>query len=320
MRMKVVFMGTPDFAVPTLQKLIDEKYEIAAVVTQPDRPRGRGKKTLAPPVKELALQYHIPVYQPEKVKTPEFIDSLQKIHPDLIVVVAFGQILPKAILEMPQYGCINVHASLLPKYRGAAPIQWSIINGEEITGVTTMFMDEGMDTGDILLKKEVKIYPEDTAQELHDRLSVEGASLLIETLKQLQTGQLIRQKQNDQEATYAPMLQKEMGCIDWSKSSKEIINLIRGLSPWPSAYTYYKDQMIKVWKAEEYHEKYDAHVMGEITEIIKDKGIVVKTGDGSLMITEIQAENKKRMSVVDYLRGHKIEKNIVLGNNRNEIK
>lgn len=265
----------------------------------------------------MALKYNIPVYQPEKVRTTEFINIMQSINPNLIVVIAFGQILPVEILNIPQYGCINIHSSLLPKYRGAAPIQWAIINGEEVTGVTTMFMDEGMDTGDILLKKEVNIYPEDTAQELHNRLSIEGAELLKETLDQLIRGQLTRKKQNHEEATYAPILKKEIGLIDWSKSSKDIINLIRGLTPWPSAYTYYKDKLIKIWKAENYNEIYDSNSFGEIVEIIKDEGIVVKTGDGSLIIKELQAANKKRMLACDYLRGHEMEKNTILGTNTN---
>ncbi|MBM7685505.1 methionyl-tRNA formyltransferase [Defluviitalea raffinosedens] len=311
--MKVVFMGTPDFAVPCLQKLIDEKYYIAAVVTQPDRPKGRGKKMVAPPVKELAEKYNIPVFQPEKVRSPEFIEVLRSIAPDLIVVIAFGQILPKEILDIPTYGCINVHGSLLPKYRGAAPIQWAIINGEKITGVTTMFMDEGMDTGDMILKKEIFIEPEYTAGDLHNIMAPVGAELLKETLNELIRGNIKREKQDENEATYAPMLKKENGLIDWSQPSYKIVNLIRGLSPWPSAYTFYKDQMIKIWKAEVYDKIYEFNAIGEIVEVIKNKGLIVKTGDSSLLITEIQAPNGKRMTVEEYLRGHDIEQNIILG-------
>lgn len=311
--MKVVFMGTPDFAVPCLQKLIDEKYYIAAVVTQPDRPKGRGKKMVAPPVKELAEKYNIPVFQPEKVRNPEFIEVLRSIAPDLIVVIAFGQILPKEILDIPTYGCINVHGSLLPKYRGAAPIQWAIINGEKITGVTTMFMDEGMDTGDMILKKEIFIEPEYTAGDLHNIMAPVGAELLKETLDELIRGNIKREKQDENEATYAPMLKKENGLIDWSQPSYKIVNLIRGLSPWPSAYTFYKDQMIKIWKAEVYDKIYEFNAIGEIVEVIKNKGLIVKTGDSSLLITEIQAPNGKRMTVEEYLRGHDIEQNIILG-------
>lgn len=311
--MKVVFMGTPDFAVPSLQKLIDEKYYIAAVVTQPDRPKGRGKKMMAPPVKELAAQYDIPVFQPERVRNPEFIEILRSIAPDLIVVIAFGQILPKEILDIPNYGCINVHGSLLPKYRGAAPIQWAIINGEKVTGVTTMFMDEGMDTGDMILKKEIPIEPEYTAGDLHDIMAPIGAELLKETLDELIRGNIKREKQDENEATYAPILKKENGLIDWSEPSYKIVNLIRGLSPWPSAYTFYKDLMIKIWKAEVYHKTYEDNTIGEIVEIIKNKGLVVKTGDSSLLITEIQAPNGKRMTVEEYLRGHDIEKSTILG-------
>ncbi|WP_341877355.1 methionyl-tRNA formyltransferase [Defluviitalea saccharophila] len=311
--MKIVFMGTPDFAVPSLQKLIDEKYYIAAVVTQPDRPKGRGKKMVAPPVKELAVKYDIPIFQPERVRNPEFIETLRSIAPDLIVVIAFGQILPKEILDIPTYGCINVHGSLLPKYRGAAPIQWAIINGEKITGVTTMFMDEGMDTGDMILKKEIPIEPEYTAGDLHDIMAPVGADLLKDTLDELIRGNIKREKQDEDEATYAPMLKKENGLIDWSQPSYKIINLIRGLSPWPSAYTFYKDQMMKIWKAEVYNKTYEHHTIGEIVEVIKNKGLVVKTGDSSLLITEMQAPNGKRMTVEEYLRGHDIEQNIILG-------
>ncbi|NLK97495.1 MAG: methionyl-tRNA formyltransferase [Epulopiscium sp.] len=311
--MKIVFMGTPDFAVPSLQKLIDEKYYIAAVVTQPDRPKGRGKKMVAPPVKELAVKYDIPIFQPERVRNPEFIETLRSIAPDLIVVIAFGQILPKEILDIPTYGCINVHGSLLPKYRGAAPIQWAIINGEKITGVTTMFMDEGMDTGDMILKKEIPIEPEYTAGDLHDIMAPVGADLLKDTLDELIRGNIKREKQDEDEATYAPMLKKENGLIDWSQPSYKIINLIRGLSPWPSAYTFYKDQMMKIWKAEVYNKTYEHHTIGEIVEVIRNKGLVVKTGDSSLLITEMQAPNGKRMAVEEYLRGHDIEQNIILG-------
>ncbi|WP_058485312.1 methionyl-tRNA formyltransferase [Defluviitalea phaphyphila] len=311
--MKVVFMGTPDFAVPSLQKLIDEKYDIAAVITQPDRPKGRGKKMMPPPVKVLALKYNIPVFQPEKVKNPEFIEKLRSIAPDLIIVIAFGQILPKEILDMPKFGCINVHGSLLPKYRGAAPIQWAIINGEKVTGVTTMFMDEGMDTGDIILKRELPIEEDDTAGDIHDKMSILGAELLKETLDNLIRGNIRREKQNDKEATYAPMLKKEMGLINWGETSEKIINLVRGLSPWPSAYTFYKDQMIKIWKVQNYNKNYKDNSIGEIVEVIKNKGIVVKTGDGSVLITEIQAQNGRRMTVEEYLRGHDMKKNTILG-------
>ncbi|NLK20951.1 MAG: methionyl-tRNA formyltransferase [Epulopiscium sp.] len=311
--MKVVFMGTPEFAVPSLKKLIEEKYNIIAVVTQPDRPKGRGKKTLPPPVKQLALEENIPVFQPERVKDSEFIETMKSLSPDLIIVIAFGQILPKEILDMPRFGCINVHGSLLPKYRGAAPIQWSVINGEEVTGVTTMFMDEGMDTGDMLLKGETPISKEDTSGDLHDKMSIVGAEVLKDTLDQLIRGNLKREKQNSSEATYAPMLKKEMGLINWNEPSNKIVNLIRGLSPWPSAYTFYKEFMLKVWKAQNYNKTYENALPGEIVEIIKDKGLIVKTGDGSLLITEIQVPNGKRMAVREYLRGHDMDKNTILG-------
>jgi methionyl-tRNA formyltransferase len=311
--MKVVFMGTPDFAVPTLRMLIDENYDIQAVVTQPDRPKGRGKKLAPTPVKEVANEYNIPVLQPERVRTPEFIQAMKEIAPDVIIVIAFGQILPKDILDIPQYGCINVHGSLLPKYRGAAPIQWAIINGEKTTGVTTMYMDVGMDTGDMILKKEMMIEEEDTAGSIHDKMAVLGAEALKETLQNIQVGMTEREKQNDDEATYAPMLDKKMGLIDWNKSSNAIIHLIRGLSPWPSAYTFYKGNMLKIWTAKPYTLEESNYNIGEIIDVIDDQGFVVKTQDGSILITEIQAQGGRRMTVEEYLRGHKIEKNTVLG-------
>ena len=234
--MKAVFMGTPEFAVPTLQALIDH-HEVLAVVTQPDKQRGRGKKMQFPPVKEKAVEYDIPVYQPQRARDEEFIEELKNLNPDVIVVVAYGQILPESILNIPKYGCINVHGSLLPKYRGAAPIQWAVLDGEEKTGITTMYMEKGLDTGDMIDKAEVVLDKKETAGSLHDKLMVLGADLLLETLKKLEDGTAVREKQNDEESCYAKMLSKDMGQIDFTKSAREIECLIRGMNPWPSAYT-----------------------------------------------------------------------------------
>lgn len=304
--MKVIFMGTPDFAVPTLEKLI-ENHDVLLVITQPDKPKGRGKKIMFPPVKEKAIIYNIPVLQPMKVREQQYIEQIRAYEPEVIVVEAFGQILPKEILDIPKYGCINVHASLLPKYRGAGPIQWSIINGETVTGITTMFMGEAIDTGDMLLKSDINIDVDDTYGSLHDKMSLVGADLLIETLKKLELGTLTRIKQNDKDSTYAPILKKEIGHIDWNKSSTSIINLIRGLNPWPSAYTYYESEILKIWKAQVFEECCSSAKSGEIIEILKDKGIIIKTGDGALIILEIQSQGGKKMSVIDYMRGHHIE-------------
>ena len=247
--MKIVFMGTPDFALASLDKLIDGGYEIAAVVTQPDRPKGRGKKLTPPPVKERALGAGLRVLQPERVKDSGFIEALKELSPDIIIVVAYGQILPEEIINLPAMGCINVHASLLPKYRGAAPINWCIINGESRTGVTTMYMDKGMDTGDILLQRETEIGENETAGELHDRLAALGADLLLETLEGLQRNEVERKAQDHSAATYAPQLDRETGRVDWNSDAKSIYNLIRGTNPWPGCYTVYKGERMKLWEA-----------------------------------------------------------------------
>lgn len=309
--MKVVFMGTPDFAVPCLQALLDNKYEVIGVVTQPDRPVGRSSKLLPTPVKERALQYNIPVFQPEKVKTPEFVETLKALAPDVIVVVAFGQILSQAILDIPPKGCINVHGSLLPKYRGAGPIQWSIINGDKTTGVTTMYMDKGMDTGDMILKREFEIVEKDTYESLHDRMSGIGAEVLIETMKLIEQGKAPRTPQNSEEATNAPMLQKTTGQIDWSRPVREIYNLIRGTYPWPGAFGLYNGKKFKIFGYEIYKEDTPNKDYGVITEIGKDY-LMVSCGKGSLKILELQFENEKRMGVEAYLRGHNIEINTKL--------
>ena len=306
--MKAVFMGTPEFAVPTLQALIDH-HEVLAVVTQPDKQRGRGKKMQFPPVKEKAVEYDIPVYQPQRARDEEFIEELKNLNPDVIVVVAYGQILPESILNIPKYGCINVHGSLLPKYRGAAPIQWAVLDGEEKTGITTMYMEKGLDTGDMIDKAEVVLDKKETAGSLHDKLMVLGANLLLETLKKLEDGTAVREKQNDEESCYAKMLSKDMGQIDFTKSAREIECLIRGMNPWPSAYTFLNGKTLKVWKCKVSTEKTDA-VPGTI--FLADKeGIHTACGEGVLILTEVQLEGKKRMETEAFLRGYHIENGIV---------
>lgn len=304
--MRIVFMGTPDFAVPVLESLCDAGHEVAAVVTQPDKPRGRGKEMQYTPVKKTALERNIKVYQPQKVKDEEFVQILKEINPDVIVVVAFGQILPPVILDMPKYGCINVHASLLPKYRGAAPIQWVIIDGEKETGITTMKMDKGLDTGDMLLKTVVPIDEKETGGSLHDKLACVGGTLIVETLKGIEEGNIIPEKQDGTKSNYAKMLDKKLGKIDFSKPAAEIERLIRGLNPWPSAYTLLNGKTLKIWDADVRNEKTDMPY-GMITEVTNDE-ISVSTGDGLLIIRELQLEGKKRMDTESFLRGYKVEK------------
>ena len=312
--MKIVFMGTPDFAEASLQALIDANYNIEAVVTNPDRPKGRGMKMLYSPVKELAVSKNIPVFQPEKVRNNiEFIEKIKSINPDVICVVAYGKILPKEILEIPKYGCINVHASLLPKYRGAAPIQWAVLNGDQETGITTMYMDIGMDTGDMILTQKVQIGENETTGELWERLSKIGGNLLVETLNQIEKGIAPRIPQEG-EYTMAPMLEKEMSKIDWeNKTAEEIKNLVRGLNPIMGAYTFLNGKKIKFWKVEVVNNiGYDEENIKKIkngTVLISDQkdGIFIKTKKGILRVLEIQGENAKKMSIQDYLRGNKIE-------------
>lgn len=309
--MRVVFMGTPDFAVPCLQALIDHKYEVVGVVTQPDRAKGRGNKLTTPPVKVLAEQYQIPVFQPEKVKTPEFVAQLKEMAPEVVVVVAFGQIVSQAILDVPPKGCINVHGSLLPKYRGAGPIQWSIINGDKTTGVTTMYMDKGIDTGDMILKQEFDILETDTYETLHNRMSVVGAKVLIDTLELIKEGRAPRIPQDHEQHTHAPMLSKTTGKIDWSKSATDIYNLIRGTYPWPGAYSTYKGNNFKIFSSEACEEDKMSSDYGRICEIGKDF-IKVSCGKGFIKIKELQFQNEKRMGVEAYLRGHNIDVNTQL--------
>ena len=300
-------MGTPEFAVPTLLALYNENIEISAVITQPDKPKGRGKLVSAPQVKIASEGLGLYVLQPESVKEPEFIRLLNDINPEMIIVVAFGQILPKEILSLPKYGCINVHASLLPKLRGAAPINRSIINGDETTGITTMFMDAGLDTGDIIFQKSTKIGEEETAGELHDRLSIIGADTLIETIKVIKEGKSIRIPQNHEDATYAPMLTKETGRIDWSLDAKIIKDLIRGTDPWPGAYSFYDGNMFKIFGADVIDEEALNNDYGLIDEV--EKGFFsIKCKKGFLRIREIQFQNKKRMTIEAFLRGNKILK------------
>jgi len=307
--MKIVYMGTPDFAVGPLQALVEAGHEITAVVTQPDKPKGRSSQLVPPPVKAYALTQNLTVLQPEKIKTPEAVAELKKYEADIFVVAAFGQILSKEILDMPKYGCINIHASLLPKYRGAAPIQWSIIDGEKETGVTIMQMDVGLDTGDILTQKIVPIDDDDTGESLFDKLCVAGSELLLETIPQIEAGTVTPVKQDESKSTYAKMLRKELGNIDFSKSAKEIWYLVRGLNSWPSAYTYYNNKTMKIWRAEPVAENSDSPAG---TLVRKDKeSIYVQTGEGMLRILEIQMEGKKRMSVKDFMLGHPFETGIV---------
>ncbi|WP_422448241.1 methionyl-tRNA formyltransferase [Thermoanaerobacterium sp. DL9XJH110] len=303
--MKLVFMGTPEFAVPSLDALLKEGHEVAAVVTQPDRPVGRKRVVTPPPVKLAAMKNDLRVLQPQKVKDGDFIRVLSEIKPDLIVVVAFGQILPRTVLDIPLLGCINVHASLLPRYRGAAPVQWAIINGERVTGVTTMWMDEGLDTGDMFLQQTVEIKDEWTASDLSRELSLVGAGLLIETLRRLESGQQLRIPQDHNRATYAPMLKKEDGKIDWSKKAFEIRNLIRGLHPWPGAYTFSRGQEIKIWVAETYPSG-KKQAPGRFMGVVKGRGFLVGTGEGCLLVKELQEAGKKKMGALEYLAGHSL--------------
>ena len=312
--MKIVFMGTPDFAATSLNALIEANYNIEAVVTNPDRPKGRGMKMLYTPVKEVAISKNIPIFQPEKVRNNEdFINKIKEINPDVICVVAYGKILPKEILDIPKYGCINVHASLLPKYRGAAPIQWAILNGDKETGITTMYMDVGMDTGDMILTEKVQIGENETTGELWDRLAKIGGKLLVETLKQIENGTAPRIPQGNN-FTMAPMLDKEMSKIDWeNKTAEEIKNLVRGLNPIMGAYTLLNGKKIKFWKVEVAnnigYDEDNIKIFRNGTVIISDPrdGIFIKTKNGILRVLEIQGENAKKMPIQDFLRGNRIE-------------
>ncbi len=300
--MKIVFMGTPEFAEASLQKLLETDHQIVGVFTQPDKPKGRGYKLVAPPVKELALAHNIPVFQPQKMRDGTALEILQELQPDLIAVVAYGKILPKEILELPRYGCINVHGSLLPKYRGAGPIQWSVINGESVTGVTTMYMGEGLDTGDMILKKETPIGENETYGELHDRLKEIGAQALVETIELIEQGKAPREVQDDSLSSYAPMLDKQIARLDFAKDAQTLHNLIRGLSPWPVAHTTVDGKLLKV------HRAVLASGKGQPGEVINSKKFIVACKEGALELLEVQLEGGKRMKGEDFLRGRKPKK------------
>lgn len=308
--MRVVFMGTPEFAVPTLEALL-EVHEVVGVFTQPDKPKGRGKAMAFPPVKEKALEHNIPVYQPVKIREEAVVEEIRKMEPEAIVVVAFGQILPESILNIPKYGCINVHASLLPKYRGAAPMQWSIIDGEKETGVTTMYMAKGLDTGDMILKEVVEMDPKETGETLHDKLSALGGPLILETLRQLEAGTAPRTPQDDAKSCYASMLTKELGSIDWNKDAASIERLIRGLNSWPSAYTVWNDKTMKIWDSDVV--PYEGNEENG-TVVAKDKrSFTVKCGENALQILELQLQGKKRMNTQAFLVGNQMEIGMRLG-------
>jgi methionyl-tRNA formyltransferase len=309
--MKVVFMGTPDFAVGTLEAIIEAGHEVVLVVTQPDKPKGRSGALQFPPVKECAVAHGLEVFQPTKIRLEENVEFLRKYEADIFVVAAFGQILPKSILDMPKYGCINVHASLLPKYRGAAPIQWAVINGDPVTGVTIQQMDIGVDTGDIILTKELAIAEDETGGGLFDKLAVVGAKACLEAMEQIADGTATRTPQNHDEATHVSMISKEFGNIDWNKSAVEIERLIRGLNPWPSAYTKLDSKTFKIWKAAVIAKNSEAEP-GCVCEITKDS-LCVQTGEGLLSLLEVQLEGKKRMEIDAFLRGYSVEKGTVLG-------
>ena len=308
--MNIVFMGTPDFAVPSLKRLIDE-YNVIAVLTQPDKPKGRGKKIAYSAVKEEALKHGITVYQPTKLKEDvDLTQTLKELKPDFIIVVAFGQILTKEVLDIPKYGCINLHGSLLPMYRGAAPIQWAVINGEKVSGNTTQLMDVGIDTGDMILKDEVQISENMTSGELYDILKVKGADILIKSIEGIVDNKIVLQKQSN-ETFYAKPLDKNIANIDWNKSSEEIHNLVRGLNPWPIAYTNYKGERMKIYETESLEEKTSMEP-GKVLDVSKN-GVRVSCKDSILIIKKVQFPNGKPLTIEQYINGHEIEKNIVLG-------
>ncbi len=345
--MRIVFMGTPDFSVPSLESLIGSGHQVVAVVTQPDKPKGRGREIQMPPVKEVALAHQIPVYQPVRARDEAFIAQMRELAPDVMVVIAFGQLLPEELLKVPAYGCVNIHASLLPRYRGAAPIQWAVINGDQETGITTMMMEVGMDTGDMLEKLTVKLDEKETGGSLFDRLSVLGGELILSTLAKLEEGTLVRTPQDHEKATYVKKISKEFGNIDWSREAVAIERLVRGLNPWPSAYTRCQGKILKIWEAQVLaDEEPDAGrlqgqpgiqaeaadrkepemeaeaagrnepgrqaVCGQILEASGDS-LKVQTGKGILKINSLQLEGKKRMDTAAFLRGFKLEAGSVLG-------
>ena len=307
--MKIIFMGTPDFAAASLEALIDSRHEIQAVVTQPDKPKGRKGELTPSPVKVIAKREGIKVYQPLKVRDEEFVKTLRAYNPDVMVVVAFGQIIPLSILKMPKYGCVNIHGSLLPKYRGAAPIQWAVLDGEKETGITTILMDEGIDTGDILLKKTIKIDTDETSGSLFDKLMALGAETILETLDELENGSLTPTKQGESPTAYAKMLTKAMGLIDFTKPAKELDCFVRGMDPWPSAYTLLSGKTLKLWKVRAVEGSGKA---GSVIDIGKES-FTIACGEGAIEVLEVQLEGKKRMSAGDFLKGSTLNKGQELG-------
>lgn len=308
--MRIVFMGTPDFSVSALVSLVEAGHEVIGVVTQPDKPKGRGREVLMTPVKETALKYNIPVYQPIKAREPEFVQLLKDLAPEVMVVAAFGQLLPKSILDIPPFGCVNIHASLLPKYRGAAPIQYAVINGEKESGITTMMMAEALDTGDMLDQEAVRLAEDETGGSLHDKLSEIGGRLILKTLDKLKAGTAVRIPQEDEKACYVGMIKKSMGDIDWSMEARAIERLIRGLNPWPSAYTNWNGKVMKLWKAEAIEKEYEG-AFGQVVEAGKTS-LMIKTGRGVISVKELQLQGKKRMDISAFLRGYQISEGTVL--------
>ncbi|HWI55223.1 MAG TPA: methionyl-tRNA formyltransferase [Desulfobacteria bacterium] len=319
--MRILFMGTPEFAVRSLESLSKSQHEIIGVVTQPDRPKGRGQKLTPSPVKVAAEEAGIAVYQPEKIKTPEFVGQLKSLNPDLIVVVAFGQLLSKEILELPKNGCINVHASLLPKYRGAAPIHWAVINGETETGITIMQMDEGLDSGDSIISRAIAIKHEDTTGIIHDELAKLGAELLVEAVNLIDNGAIVKTPQDHEKATYAPLLTKATEKIDWSQTPRDVCNLVRGLNPWPGAYTIMGDKVLKIWLARPCEASEIAGLTpaisdiaaGEVAGRVPGTGFAVAARGGCVVVTDVQLQGSKKLKAEEFMRGHNINKGILLG-------
>ena len=309
--MRIIFMGTPDFSVPTLEALVASEHEVAAVVTQPDKPKGRGKEIHMSPVKECALKHNIPVYQPVRARDEAFVEEMRTLKPDAMVVIAFGQILPKSLLDLPKYGCVNIHASLLPKYRGAAPIQWAVINGDEETGITTMMMDVEMDTGDMLEKTVIKLNPDETGGSLFDRLSLLGGDLILSTLSKLEKGEITPQPQDHAQATYVKKISKSMGDIDWTMDAVSIERLVRGLNPWPSAFTRWNGKMLKIWEAKVPPDPETKAPCGSVISA-SDEGLKIQTGNGVLCVTSLQLEGKKRMDTAAFLRGYQVESGCIM--------
>lgn len=315
-KLKIVFMGTPEFAVPSLQKLYDAGYDIAAVITQPDRPKGRKRVLTPPPVKELAQSLGIRVLQPEKIRQADAVKVLTEINPELIVTAAYGQILPKSILDLPRLGCVNVHASLLPKYRGAAPIHYAIMNGESETGVTLMYMEEGLDTGEMISRVKTNIYDSDNTGTLFERLSELGAQLVVDTLPQLAAGSITATAQSDDEATYAPMIKRNDEKIDWQQSARQVFNHVRALNPWPGSFTKWEGKVLKIWDCIE-HDGPLNHVHAQETPgtvlTVDDSGITVRTGEGAVVLTRVQPAGRKAMPVGDFIQGSRLQPGTVLG-------